>query len=91
MSAPRTHEPQEIPVSLRRLGSPAAAPSNIQTLLTIFMLLGKGYCDRDRKGTGAQQGFGGGHPSVGEVGFRRLCRVAGMLRGGPASHKQVFT
>ena len=89
MSAPRTHEPQEIQISLRRLGSPAAAPSNIQT--TIFMLLGKGYCDRDRKGTGAQQGFGGGHPSVGEVGFRRLCRVAGMLRDVPARHKQVFT
>lgn len=55
------------------------------------MPLGKGYCEGDRRRAGAQQGFGGGHPSVGEVGFRRLCRMAGMLRGGPVRHKQVFT
>jgi hypothetical protein len=56
------------------------------------MPLGKGCCDGDKKGDGCPAGFlGGGHPPVGEVGFRRLCRVAGMLRGGPVRHKQVFT
>ena len=44
-----------------------------------------------RKGAGAQQGLEAGHPPVGEVGFRRLCRVAEMLRGDPVAHKQVFT
>jgi hypothetical protein len=44
MSAPRTHEPQEIQVSLRRLAGPAANPNIYKSVLTIFMPLGKGYC-----------------------------------------------
>jgi hypothetical protein len=92
MSAPRTHEPQEIPVSLRRLGSPAAAPNIYKSVLRIFMPLGKGVLRRRQEGGRVpSRVLGGGHPSVGEVGFRRLCRVAGMLRGGPARHNQVFT
>jgi hypothetical protein len=44
MSAPRTHEPQEIPVSVGRLGRPAPSPNIYKSVLTIFMPLGKGYC-----------------------------------------------